>query len=432
MTELSSRELQSYIEAFQKAIVLHLDKLKDTDGAVFNYREINLRSAIEKKLYFKYLNNQSAQLQFQSKGTVILEENQAETSAITDLKRTLRKWRGTTAPSFNFTGKKVVLCNNPKHEKYAKHVLGNEADTDYLRAFDKVFETLLKSQSPDRKLASSYMWQHHFDVLIECEAMLLLTDQFEGAWVLVEGNTMRDTLLSLVSRAQEGSTTCLQYGWAFNVHLGFQRMEHSTYLSWADLFSDALQPYNPNTTFINAGHPALEASSNTQKIKRSVSVIMQAPVGWISQKSFDLFVEEACHLATQNWQVLVREHPAWPLSDSTIEQLVNCGCTMVNNQEVSLDEQLAQTEYCMTIFSSVGFEASVKNNYALFAQFDMDINMLPNPDGSKWGQTFHTPEQFRSYMQSIGEKGPQEFEPLIATFGADSKDRITSFLSNIS
>lgn len=405
-----------FIDTMQRSIVQHLDELEAENSEVFHYRGKDLRPAIEKKLYFRCLHDQQRMKAFhwtlQTDGEARVQIAPAVPSLFSQrfrhlVRLLLKPVSKKRAPS---PSPLIVFASTEKHLRFAERVL--DGCTYEAFSFDpkitpaKCLANYIGGSLPQLRNCSNYLITAHYDLLVEFE-LITRVIQISGAKqiVLIEGNTAHDCLFSIAAAGQ-AETVCLQYGWAFLQHLGFQNLPHQKMLTWGQAFSGALKPTNGNITFVETGHPLLETSKDQpDTTKDTVLIIMQAPVGWIGQDSFDAFVRAIQSVAERlpETPFMVRQHPSWPLSNEARSMLTSPNLEISDPYQTPLDTQLARAICTITIYSSVAFEAQLAGSIPIFALLDMDLEIAPDMVSEGLAEKANTEEELYRCVKRLVE-----------------------------
>ncbi|GAB5539363.1 MAG: hypothetical protein Salg2KO_14660 [Salibacteraceae bacterium] len=387
-----SSEASMHLEWLQAAIIEYLDGLESLDAKVFEYNGTSIRSVVEKKLYFKHL---KAQINPSRKPVNYRSYFGEEVHNSTGVKLRLlgRKVKALAikneVPAIVGV-ETMAYVSSKKHELYLDGILKNERHRVRKLSFQPLdgphlnISKYSSSFQPDQTKSSTYLFENHFDLLVEYELFKkVFAHSSAKSLVFLEGNSPQDNLAALCAKQVGIQTICIQHGWACNIHLAFKNLCVDTFIGWGAKFTDLLKPHSPKTEFLNLGHPHLiQHLEANQRLDRSISVIMQGVVGAIDQAAFDAFNASLFTLIDQGWHLLIREHPSHPIGDRLKQELKRNGAQIVD-KNLALRDQLQQSQYTYTIHSSVGFEALLSGNVVIFGWYNLNVNFYPeiNKDG---------------------------------------------------
>jgi hypothetical protein len=368
---------------------------------IFFYKHINLRPAIQKKLYFKLLENDESRNQFYRDDNIEVSWRKYM-SIVQYGKHQLRKFSYNSFPLLASKDNELfVLLNSKKHEVFINHAL---------KTVD--FSTIHYSQiqhlrRPSIRNASSFLRGNHYDLLVFTESLMQWIEEAKPRKIiLIEGNKPEDSIVIEICDKLNIPVYIIQHGWSFTPHLGFRDLGNATFFSWGKSFSDELRPFNPKTKFVDVGHPLLLEQNSNEALKRNcISIFLQAPINIIGTDTFDEVIALGIELAESGWKVLFREHPSWPLNNTIRAKILEAKNTqIINPYSVSLDKQLEKTAFGLTIYSSVGYECLVKEVIPVFLPFNIEIDLKPNLETSGLAIVFKSRESCLDYFLSEHEK----------------------------
>ena len=213
----------------------------------------------------------------------------------------------------------------------------------------------------------SYALHHFFGLLDNTEAMLnVLTLLKPQCSVVVEGNSPTDIIMSEASRSLGIPCFCIQQGWSPYVHSGFRNMSFTEMFVCGNRFADLLQPFNPEQTFRVTGSHVFKpkTSINMDNHINAISFFLQSPCALLGVKAFEEFLDLISDVAKShpNVQVIVREHPAFPLPSSSIRMLENFSNIRLSiPSSEALPEVILSSDLVVSIFSTVLLEAIAVN-----------------------------------------------------------------------
>lgn len=399
----SSHEAGAYISCLQISIKEYCTGFENDNTEVWLYNGFNLRPAVEKKLYFKLIDQRELRKTFASTGQIDIQNYLSDkTTNNSAVRHNLRKLRSAFDRSqiVNRLGKTIALVSSQKHKSYClEAVLVDELE---VLLFDDLILAYEKKSIPNKAASSNVLFKYHYDLLVYFEILqAFINDCHSSTVVFIEGNTPQDYIGSIISKSLNKRSVCLQFGWAFNVHLGFQNLVFDSFLSWGRPFSQLLSIHSSDTEFIDVGHPTLRISDKDRN-DNCISFICQAPFRWIGLDTFNSFIDSIELTAKQGWQILVRAHPSWPLDAKVIDQLQAFdNVKIVDNSTLRLQDQLAESSLAVTVFSSVGFESMITGTIPVFTLFDMTIDLQPKFNIGMNQMIFHSMDAFLKQLSEL-------------------------------
>jgi hypothetical protein len=438
----TSKEAGAYIDSLQKSIVAYCDNEQQENQKCWHYRGENLRPAIEKKLYFQLIDNQNLRSHFLQNGSISIKEHLASKATRgMSLRHVTRSIRSSikTKVSIVSQSKIVALCTSEKHKAYCQQA--TQSENIEMSLYSEIVLTHESSAIPIKSQASQVLFKQHYDLLVYFEILHAhLNSMLYQTVVFIEGNTPQDYIGSIVAKSLKKKTVCLQFGWAFTVHLSFQNLNYDIFLAWGKPFSSILKDFSPNQIFADVGHPTLKKVASSG-VNGTISFICQAPFRWIGIDTFNTFIETSILMAKLEWNVLIREHPSWPLDEEIKSQLIKQNnIQFIDNSKVSLQEQLANSTFAVTVFSSVGFESIITKTIPIFTLFDMDIDLKPGFTPSLNRLRFRSQkeflqafEEFKNHPNKIDDLKhdlSELSETLFPATGENARKNICAFIND--
>jgi glycosyltransferase involved in cell wall biosynthesis len=178
--------------------------------------------------------------------------------------------------------------------------------------------------------------------------------------VMVEGSAPQYEVVNQLSKKCNIRSICLQQGWAPFVHTGFRNMTFSQMLVWGEGFAKDLKPYNHYQNFITTGSYTVETKilKRVEKIN-TISFFSQGKTFFINDSVWQEFITLAEQIALQckEVEVIMREHPLYPLSYIEKERLERVGVIFMSPPKYSLDEVFQKSDLTVSIFSSAILES---------------------------------------------------------------------------
>jgi len=184
-----------------------------------------------------------------------------------------------------------------------------------------------------------------------------------AAVLVVEGNAPKDVITAEACRLLGIPCYCVQQGWSPYVHNGFRNMRYTEMFVWGKRFAELLTPFNPDQRFLTTGSHALQQGARQHvdlAQARVFSFFLQAPCALLGVKAFDAFVGLIVAVAKAHPAInfTVREHPGYRLPDDTRQQLnaLHNVCFSIPGKEL-LPDLIRRSELVVSVFSTVLLEA---------------------------------------------------------------------------
>jgi hypothetical protein len=199
-------------------------------------------------------------------------------------------------------------------------------------------------------------------LVIQYETVKYCVDTLLPKTIIVpEGTAPIDELFNLASKKHKHMrTVCIQNGWSPVQHNGIRNMHYDLFLSWGDVFSKLLKPYNKEQRFLSVGNHV----SKINKIninKDTISFFDQGDVGLISKDNSSNFLKFAIYLSKKysDLKIVIRRHPSSQIVDKLLEiQIQECQTIeFMDVDKFTLSEVLLRTKVAVSMFSSVLYEA---------------------------------------------------------------------------
>lgn len=397
-----TRDLCTAIERYTQVVT-------NRSATAFFYRGLNLRYAVERRLYIHCINssalfqNYLAQTGHTTSKAEELSPLEAEVahcffnvSQISNVEvRKLAPPYSGMRHIYRFFRRKLAYRPRPEiptgantsvliHIANAKFATYLTAITDVLGKSRYVYlttdngsthEQLTRLGHPSLHWCSTGMSIHgllipsgltdFMDLVHEADRLLDAISRLRPSCVLtVEGNAPSDALLAEVCRKLGIPCFCLQQGWSPYVHNGFRNLRYTGMFVWGQKFADLLKPYSPGQHFIVTGSHVLPIQSPPSNIRNIISFYLQAPCALLGMAAFNDFVDLALRLIQEHpsQQFVIREHPGYSLSDATRKRFINLSNVHFSNPiNEPLAELIAASLLVVSVFSTVLLEALPMN-----------------------------------------------------------------------
>ncbi len=212
-------------------------------------------------------------------------------------------------------------------------------------------------------LSEFFQLMHEADVTLE--ALRALRPK---CVLVVEGNAPLDVITSEACRLIGIPCFCMQQGWSPYIHSGFRNMAYTEMFVWGERFAQLLKPHNPDQKFRVTGSHAVQAGASLSRgsasSARTFSFFLQAPCALLGVAAYDAFVGLIAEAAAAHPQVeiVVREHPGYPLPSVLREKLAACPNVYFSNPAAEpLANVISISEMVVSVFSTVLLEAVAMN-----------------------------------------------------------------------
>jgi hypothetical protein len=183
-----------------------------------------------------------------------------------------------------------------------------------------------------------------------------------GCTLVVEGNAPTDVITAEVSRLFGLPCYCVQHGWSPYVHSGFRNMNFTEMFVWGERFAELLRPFNTGQIFRVTGNLAIKTSveAPARANVKTLSFFLQAPCALLDFRAYEDFVDLIVDVAKAypRLRVIVREHPGYPLPNSSRQKFQGCSNVHFSIPTVEpLAEVIGASDLVVSVFSSVLLEA---------------------------------------------------------------------------
>jgi hypothetical protein len=155
------------------------------------------------------------------------------------------------------------------------------------------------------------------------------------------------------------------------IKLGWREMPYDKFLVWGDFFKGFFKLYNPTLSISTVGNPALDGSEELQGNRRDrILFAFQKPMGiFITMDDLSRFGSLALKTAQDfpDKTIVLRSHPDFDFEDWLVQRankLANVELHAFNQK--SLSESFKDVLACVTISSTVAFEALLSGAFPVF------------------------------------------------------------------
>ncbi len=407
-----------YTEALCQAIEAYTRHMEGSNPGGFVYRGANLKYAVQRDLYFSFINNQqlytlftqcilgkplninevpnelARNLAFYLLCGICLPPSCSQkrppyqiqpVDLVRRLHRWIREWVHTLLSQSSAmpmpSEQEATILIHVIHEKFVRYLRPImdclPVPFAYLLALDLNLKPYLTQQglpfidcSGLPKLSAR---QQLRGVLTHFRHLTAYYDQFYASLthlkpqcvILAEGNAPQDEIINQACQQLSIPVICFQQGWSPIVHNGFRNMSYTKMLVWGEGFSELLQPYNPDQKFAVVGSHVLEPRTIATRLshvdgRKAVCCFLQAPTRLISQECWDEFLKLVKWVASEFAEIpiLVREHPSYSLSSKECTELGKFpNIHLTPPGDYSLAEILNVSYLTISIYSSTILES---------------------------------------------------------------------------
>lgn len=180
--------------------------------------------------------------------------------------------------------------------------------------------------------------------------------------ISVEGNSPHDAIVSLIADSLGIECLSVQHGWSPIIHNGFRDLHYSKMLVWGDIYGKMLSAFNPNLSFGLIENPSLKQLLPVGRKKKDVNGIvffLQTKTWFITEAIWNSFISliEECAIKFPERKIIVREHPAYPLTIEEKQKIVKSNVIFADSEKFSLSEIFEISNLSISIYSSTILES---------------------------------------------------------------------------
>ena len=421
-----------YIQVLCQSIEKYTKDAETENSYAFQYGNINLKFAVERYLYFKFVDHSQLynwfcrSIQNNPRETFIFKSIIEKKIALCLLESSINNknyryhplaflqdicsniwykiltifWNLQPTPQLAF--KKIdilVWLNQPKHARYLLPIINN-LDTSYSYLLVGRRENKLKSFLQNHQMSAintrgikikslpkSKELRYFRELTTYCdriyESLKILKPK---CVILVEGNSPIDEITNQVCKQLLIPTICIQHGWSPIIHNGFRNMSYTKMLVWGQGFANLLKKYNPQQSFAITGSHILNQNNHIELIKnidakKSISFFLQSPKKLCSCVSWNKILKLIL-LTAKNFSdipILVREHPNYPLSFTEKKSFAKfSNIEFVDAARYSLTDVLERSLVSISVFSTTILESVVAEVIPIIFNVTSMPNYYPN------------------------------------------------------
>lgn len=361
-----------FVEALTDEIECATANLK---AGLTTYRGADMRWALARALYFRYVNDEMVQREFR---TSRLAEGWMSNRFDAALNRAYRPGLHhviadlTARHSISSQGRCAVAFAviHPKFVRYVQSI-GYGRPSTFFCGTNHLLETELlnagitvapSARKPFRRLTDGRQPAlHAFALQRELDTHLeFLTSQRPRVVVVIEGNSPFDEVMNQACKLAGVPCVCIQQGWSPIIHSGFRHLSFDRMLVWGDEFGRLLAPFSPDQRFIATGShvvgPLAEGAPSFHG--DAVSFFLQGKAPMIDDTAWHGFLRLVRRVASRlpYTPILVREHPSAPLDEGTRLSLEMPNVRCVNPATLPLYQQMAGSRIGVSLYSTTLLE----------------------------------------------------------------------------
>jgi len=463
-----------FYEVFCRAVEEFTHGMESTDPAVFKYRGANLKYAIERNLYFDFINNKRL---FDCFSRASIDHSKINSRMFTLLERDFSRYLSQKAgtpknkglfflriihieyflPKLrNFVWRLayLLLPKNPKINNVNFDVLFYVANNRFAKYIEPIIKSFplsyaflidrsniklkayLKRKNllfiDSRKLQlrlDKAIWKlkyteflhlkFWFDQLFNSLAQLNPKCVF-----VVEGNAQQDELMNQACKQLSIPIICLQHGWSPIIHNGFRNMSYTKMLTWGDGFSKLLQSYNPAQKFIEVGNHIIKfkaGNSKNDSDRKAICFFLQMTTRLISKECWNEYLKLIEWVAREfsNLPVIIREHAVAPLPEGKRNDLKKIpNIFFKSGQEYPLINVLDECFLTVSICSSTILESIAAGVLPIIFNMTSMPKFFPDIEAAGAGLEVKSPKEAQEAItRYLTDKNyRKQFEPGMRSF----------------
>lgn len=432
-----------------EAIQRKTESMEKEYAEVFYYRGSNLKYAVERAMYFNYINRLDVYTAFLD---IYKDQHDNHEAALMNLSKLLK----TNAPNNPLRKIKKNLQNvitrfsarrSKKHvssqtKKIIAFYVPNMKFFNYLKPLFQNLNREFLLMSGFESVKDNSVYDHHLSVmkvsplfgggtigkishgLSNFNILAQYYDAFEiflkrfdvKNIVLAEGNSPEHEILNQLGKKNNVQVICIQHGWSPLIHVGFQNMTYHNMLVWGTGFIDLLKNHNPDQKFTIVGNYKINAINNRlvkngpeNKEKYSLAFFLQANSenndgGLLTPQIVESFYELILWVVEnfENCNVLVREHPNAPLSEEDKKELMKFpSVQLVSSQEFSLQDIFSMVHLSVSMYSSVILESIASGIIPIIVNLTSMPKYLPDVAGAGAGIEVNDIDNAKMVLEKI-------------------------------
>lgn len=191
--------------------------------------------------------------------------------------------------------------------------------------------------------------------------------------LVIEGDSYEQHIFGLLKRQFDYDCICLQWGYEprSSLRMGYRNMPYDSLLVWGSFFEKSFRLHNNNLCIKTVGHPTLMQHKKRQNGKALLFALQRPMVPFVTENDIDTLIELAIESANHfpNQKIIVRNHPNFDIPEKHITNLESIPNIHIHRfHEFSINESLDNAKICISISSTMGFEAIYHGVYPLFVQ----------------------------------------------------------------
>ncbi len=212
--------------------------------------------------------------------------------------------------------------------------------------------------------------------------------------IVVEGDSYEHHIFGLFKQAFNYQCICIQWGYEPRsaLRMGYRNMPYDKLLVWGDFFRNTFQKHNKNIDITSVGHPKLEIKTKREAKGDALLFALQRPMApYVTKEDINDLILLAIQTANRfpKKHIIVRNHPNYGIPKQHIHALNNTSNIVIHRyNEYSINQSLEKAKFCISISSTLGFEAIYHGVIPLFIKCNQ-IPLLLQKDMSRFNNGMH-------------------------------------------
>ncbi len=248
--------------------------------------------------------------------------------------------------------------------------------------------------------------------------------------IVVEGDSYEHHIFGLLKDTFGYQCVCLQWGYEPRsaLRIGYRKMPYNALLVWGDFFRNTFQEFNKDVLIKSVGHPKLDTTKSGTKGDALLFALQRPMEPYVTEEDIDDLIKLAINTAEcfPHKRIIVRSHPNYEIPIRHFDALNDkTNITIHRYNECAINQSLSNAEFCISISSTLGFEAIYHGVNPLFIKCNR-IPLLLQKDMSRFNDGKHLIEkhaliEFLESKESSGLRLPDS-----TLFFKQSKEAATS------
>jgi hypothetical protein len=217
--------------------------------------------------------------------------------------------------------------------------------------------------------------------------------------IVVEGDSYEHHIFGLLKRGFSFQCICLQWGYEPRsaLRIGYRNMPYDKFLVWGDFFRNTFRNHNQNIEIKSVGHPQLQLHAQPKEVSgEHLLFALQRPmVPYVTKEDISELIHLAIRTAQRfpNRRIIVRNHPNYDIPNEHLQALNETSNIDIHKYENhTINQSLQNARYCISISSTLGFEAMYHGVFPLFITCNQ-IPLLLHSDMRQFNDGMHVIEK---------------------------------------